>query len=105
MTDVRVVLVTCKDDDQAGRIARKLVEDKLAACVSLVSQIRSLYVWQGKLEEAKETLLVAKTQAHLVKRLEAAVRDGHSYECPEILSMPVDQGFEPYLAWVRESTS
>ncbi len=105
MTDVRVVLVTCKDDDQAGRIARKLVEGKMAACVSLVPQIRSLYVWQGKLEEAKETLLVAKTQAHLVKRLEASIREDHTYECPEILSMPVDQGFEPYLSWVRESTS
>lgn len=105
MTDVRVVLVTCRDDEQAGRIARGLVEKKLAACVNLLPQIRSLYVWKGRLEETKEVLLMAKTQAHLVKRLEASVREGHSYECPEILSMPVDQGFEPYLAWVRESTS
>ncbi len=105
MTDVRVVLVSCKDDEQAGRIARGLVEKKLAACVNLLPQIRSLYTWKGKLEETKEVLLMAKTQAHLVKRLEEEVRRGHSYECPEILSMPVDQGFEPYLAWVRESTS
>ena len=105
MTDVRVVLVTCKDEDQAGRIARGLIEKKLAACVNLLPQIRSLYVWQGKLEDTKETLLVAKTQAHLVKRLEEAVRRDHTYDCPEVLSMPVDQGFEPYLAWVRESTS
>ena len=105
MTDIRVVLVTCKDDDQAGRIARGLIQEKLAACVNLLPQIRSLFVWQGQLEETKEVLLIAKTQAHLVKRLEEAVRSSHTYECPEILSMPVDQGFEPYLAWVRESTS
>lgn len=105
MTDVRVVLVTCKDEDQADRIARDLLEKRLAACVNLVPQIRSLYVWQGKLEESREVMLVAKTRQDLVKRLEAAVRASHSYECPEIVSMPVDQGFEPYLAWVRESTS
>jgi periplasmic divalent cation tolerance protein len=105
MTDVRVVLVSCKDDDQASRIGRGLVEKKLAACVNLIPQIRSLYVWQGKIEESREVLLMAKTQAHLVKRLEEAVRLDHSYACPEILSLPVDQGFEPYLSWVRESTS
>lgn len=105
MTDVRVVLVSCKDDEQAARIGRRLVEEKLAACVSLVPQIRSLYVWKGKLEEAREVLLVAKTRAELTEALEAAVRESHSYECPEILSMPVDRGFAPYLAWVRESTS
>ena len=105
MTDVRVVLVTCKDDEQAARIARGLVEKKLAACVNLLPQIRSLYVWKGRVEESKEVLLMAKTQTHLVQRLETEVRESHSYECPEILSMPVDQGFEPYLAWVRESTS
>ena len=105
MTDVRVVLITCKDGDQADRIARGLIHGKLAACVNLLPQVRSLYVWQGKLEEAREVLLMAKTQAHLVGRLEAKVRSEHSYDCPEIISMPVDQGFEPYLAWVRESTS
>jgi periplasmic divalent cation tolerance protein len=105
MTDVRVVLVTCKDEDQAGRIARDLLEKRLAACVNLIPQIRSLYVWQGKLEESREVMLVVKTRVELVKRLETAVRAAHSYECPEIVSMPVDQGFEPYLAWVRESTS
>ena len=105
MTDIRVVLVTCKDDDQAARIARGLIEKKLAACVNLLPQIRSLFVWKGKLEETREVLLMAKTRAHLVQSLEASVRSDHSYECPEILSMPVDQGFEPYLSWVRESTS
>ncbi|MBP9733799.1 MAG: divalent-cation tolerance protein CutA [Candidatus Omnitrophica bacterium] len=105
MTDIRVVLITCKDDDQASGIARELVQQRLAACVSLIPQIRSLYVWQGKLEETSEVMLVAKTRQELVGRLEEAVRALHSYECPEIISMPVDQGFAPYLAWVRESTS
>lgn len=105
MTDIRVVLITCKDDDQASGIARELVQQRLAACVSLIPQIRSLYVWKGKLEETSEVMLVAKTRQELVGRLEEAVRALHSYECPEIVSMPVDQGFGPYLAWVRESTS
>lgn len=105
MTDIRVVLISCKDEDQARGIARKLVEERLAACVNLIPQIRSLYVWQGALQESSEVMLIAKTREALVRSLEEAVRASHTYECPEIVSMPVDQGFAPYLSWVRESTS
>lgn len=99
-----VTLVTCKDRAQAKRIARALVEDRLAACVNVVPGVSSIYAWKGKIEESREVLLVIKSRAALSKRLAARVRALHSYSVPEVVTLPIAAGNPAYLRWVREST-
>lgn len=98
-----VTFVTCRDVRQARRIARALVGERLAACVNVVPGVASIYAWKGKVEEAREALLLVKSTAARAKRLEARVRALHSYELPEVLTVEVDGGSAAYLRWVRES--
>ena len=104
MTGVRVILVTCGTEDEGARIARALVERRLVACVNLIPGVRSIYRWEGKIEDAREVLLVAKTTAERVGQVTAAVRELHSYSCPETIALDVTEGAERYLAWVAEET-
>jgi len=97
---VVAVLITAPEEETARRIARALVEERLAACVNLVPGVRSIYRWQGVVEEAAEVLLIAKTHAERVAALAARVRDLHPYELPEVVTLPVSDGSEPYLRWV-----
>jgi len=99
-----VTLVTCKDAAQARRIARTLVKERLAACVNVVPGVSSIYVWEGKLEESKEVLLIVKSRAALSKRLSARVLALHTYSVPEVVTLPIAAGNPAYLRWVREST-
>src|ERR1051325_11307757 len=99
-----VVLVTAGGAEEATHIGRALVEARLAACANVVGPIRSIYRWQGTIEDAAEHLLVVKARAADVPALEAAVRAQHSYEVPEILALPVRGGSAAYLAWLAEST-
>jgi periplasmic divalent cation tolerance protein len=99
-----VTFVTCRDRVQARRIARALVAERLAACVNVVPGVRSIYAWKGKLEEAREVLLLIKSRRALAKRLAARIRALHSYEIPEVVSVPVTSGSTDYLRWLREST-
>jgi periplasmic divalent cation tolerance protein len=99
-----VTLVTCRDAREARRIAASLVREKLAACVSLVPGVSSIYRWEGKLEESREVLLVVKSRSALSSRLAARVRALHSYSVPEVLTLRVASGDPAYLRWVREST-
>ena len=92
------------DRRQATTIARALVKEKLAACVNIVPGIASIYVWEGKLEEGREVLLLIKSRAALSKRLTARVRQLHSYSVPEVVTIPIASGNPDYLRWVREST-
>lgn len=101
---VRVVLVTAPPRE-ARRLARALVDRRAAACVNLVPGVRSVYRWKGRVEEARETLLVIKTAASRVPDLLAAVRELHPYDVPEGIALPVVEGLEPYLKWVEESTA
>jgi periplasmic divalent cation tolerance protein len=101
----RLVLVTAGSEDQAVRIARTLVEERLAACVNLVAPVRSIYRWRDAVEDEREFLLIVKTRKTLYPRLERRIRELHSYEVPEILALAVDAGHEPYLAWLFESTA
>ena len=103
--EVRVVLATAPDVETAGRIARALVEERLAACVNVVPGLRSIYRWEGAVEEAAEVLLVAKTRAERAAALAARVRALHPYELPEVLELPAVGGSEAYLAWVRRESS
>lgn len=98
-----VVLVTAASTSEAATIGRTLVEERLAACVSVVPAVRSLFRWEGRLQEADEALLVVKTRRERYEALEARVRALHSYSVPEVLALPVESGFSGYLTWVRES--
>jgi periplasmic divalent cation tolerance protein len=99
-----VVYITASNEDEAATIARALVEAKLAACVNIIKNVRSIYVWQGKLQDDSEALLIVKTRKGHFDSLSAEVRKIHSYEVPEIIALPVTQGSEEYLRWIREST-
>lgn len=101
MTDALAVLVTAPDADTAARIARTLVEERLAACGNLVPGVRSIYRWEGAVHDEAEVLLVLKTTTGAVDRLRARVVELHPYSVPEVLALPVSAGHEPYLAWLR----
>lgn len=98
-----VALTTCGDRDEAGRIARKLVGDRLAACVNIVSGVDSVYRWKDDVEEDREALLVIKTSRQNFEALAAAIRAESSYELPELLAVPVVAGSEEYLSWISSS--
>jgi periplasmic divalent cation tolerance protein len=99
-----VVLVTCGSEEEAVKIANALVETHLAACVNLVSPIRSIYRWEGKIWDEKEWLLIIKTQKERFEALEKKVKSLHSYSIPEIISLPIGDGSSPYLNWLEEMT-
>jgi periplasmic divalent cation tolerance protein len=104
MTDKIVVLVMCGSRKEARKIARALVERRLAACVSEIgAPVRSVYRWKGKVETAEEFLLVIKSTKRRFAGLQAAVRELHSYEVPEIIALPVEEGSWAYLKWMAES--
>jgi periplasmic divalent cation tolerance protein len=101
----RVVLVTCGGFAEARRIANAVVEMRLAACVNVVSvQVESVYRWKGKVEKAKEFLLVIKTTVERLKNLEREVAQMHSYEVPELLVLRVDAGSRSYLEWMKRES-
>jgi periplasmic divalent cation tolerance protein len=98
-----VVLVTCGSAAEAQRIARKLVDERIAACVNVViSPVESIYRWKGKIESAREFLLVIKTDRRKLGALERAVKKAHSYDVPEILALPVSRGSANYLSWMED---
>ena len=99
-----VVLVTCGSEEEALKIALSLVEERLAACVNLVSPIRSIYRWEGKIWDEKEWLLIIKTQKNRFEELEKAVKSIHSYSVPEIIGIPIIEGASSYLEWLKEMT-
>jgi periplasmic divalent cation tolerance protein len=100
MTDKIVVFSTCNSAAQAERIAHALVEQRLAACVSIVPGIRSIYHWKEQIEDAVEWLLVIKSRRDLMDELRAAIGKIHSFEVPELLALPVVDGSESYIAWL-----
>ena len=99
-----ITFTTCKDRRQAAAIARALVTERLAACVTIVPGVASIYVWEGKLEEGREVLLVIKSRSALSKRLTARIRKLHPYSVPEVVTVSIASGNPDYLRWVREST-
>ena len=103
MTDPIVVFSTCSSEEEAERLARMLVERRLAACVSVVPGVRSFYRWQGAIECAAEWLLVVKSSRDLFAALSAALAQAHSCEVPEVLALPVVEGAANYLNWLASS--
>jgi periplasmic divalent cation tolerance protein len=98
-----VVLMTAATAEEATRIAELLVNQKLAACVQILPEMRSIYVWKGELQREKEVLLLAKTTRANFAELEREVRAIHGYETPEIIALPIAEGSEPYLKWLASS--
>jgi periplasmic divalent cation tolerance protein len=101
---VRIILCTAGSHDEAERIARALVEAQLAACVNLIPRLHSIYRWQGAVESADEILLLIKTTAANLERVESALRAAHSYEVPEFLVLAPESGSDAYVRWLLESS-
>ena len=104
MSDFIVVFVTCGSEEEALKIARALVEEKLAACANMISPLRSIYRWEGKTWDEKEWLLIIKTQQSTFEDLAKRVKTLHSYSVPEIIALPIVEGSPAYLTWIEENT-
>ena len=98
-----VVFVTAKDAAQARRIAQRLVKEKLVACVNIIKGVQSLFWWEGKVDGAKEVLLVIKTRRSVFSKVVKAVKACHTYNVPEIIALPIVAGNPDYLAWINAS--
>jgi len=105
VTDALVVLVTTPTPERAAEIARALVEERLAACGNVVPAIRSIYRWEGRVQDEAESLLVLKTTRARFDALRARVLALHPYEVPEVVALGVDAGSAPYLAWIAGETA
>ena len=95
-----IVLITAGSEEEARRIARLLVKEKMAACVNIVPGVDSLFRWKGKINSAHEALLLVKTRASLLPEITSLVKEAHSYEVPEIIALPIIDGSEDYLTWL-----
>jgi len=100
---VRIVLTTAANPDEAARLARTLVEEGLAACVTSIPSVQSIYRWQGQIESSTETLLLLKTGPDQLAALEARLHQLHSYHTPEFLVLDVESASHPYLEWLQSS--
>ena len=98
-----IVLCTCPDRDTARQIATALVEEKRAACVNIVDNVESVYRWQGKVESAREQLLVIKTTQSTFPALRDRIVALHPYELPEVLAVPIVDGLDAYLNWISQA--
>jgi periplasmic divalent cation tolerance protein len=104
MAEEIIVLITAGSGEEAAKIAAALVDEHLAACVNIVPEVRSLFFWQGKTQDASEALLLCKSRQPLLEKLISRVNSLHSYTVPEVIALPVVGGSRDYLDWVREST-
>ena len=98
------MLITCPDREVAERIARALLEERLAACVNITGPLSSLFWWEGRIDRAEEFLLLVKMRFNLLEKLIARVKELHPYEVPEVVALPIVGGSEDYLAWLGEET-
>lgn len=99
-----LVYMTAGNRDEARRIGRALISDRLAACVNMIDNMRSMYRWEDEVQEDREVIIIAKTRESLVQRLTAKVKAVHSYDCPCVLSLPVAGGNQEFLDWIAEET-
>ena len=104
MTDALLVFTTLPTADKAAEIAKLLVDEKLVACANLLPAVRSIYRWQGKMHDENEVLVLLKTRAEQLERLKLRLLEVHPYEVPEVLAVPVESGYQPYLDWLAGET-
>ncbi len=100
MTDKIVVLTTCESEKHAEKLAHTLVEQRLAACVNILPKARSIYRWEGKIEDSAEWLVFIKSRRNLFTALRGEIERLHTYEVPEVIAIPVVDGSEAYLGWL-----
>ena len=100
MTDKIVILSTCESEERAAQIARRLVDQRLAACVNIHPKVRSIYRWKDAIEDASEWMLVIKSRRDLVPSIRTEIEKIHSYEVPEMIALAVVDGSESYLEWL-----
>jgi periplasmic divalent cation tolerance protein len=103
MADQIIVLITCPPD-QSEKLAQTLVEERLAGCVNIINAVKSIYLWQGKLCNDSEELLVVKSTRSAWDKLKERVKQLHSYEVPEIVFFPLEDGYKPYMDWLSAAT-
>lgn len=103
MTDKQIILSTAASADEARKIARELVERRLAACVNIIPQIESIYRWQDKVESAQEWLLLIKTNGEQFPAVRDAICELHSYDVPECIALNIEDGSPEYLQWLDDS--
>jgi periplasmic divalent cation tolerance protein len=101
MTGV-VIFVTCESYKEGEKIAEVLLNKKLSACVNIIDNISSLFIWKERIEKEREVLLLIKTKKDLVDNVISAVKEVHSYEVPEIIALPILSGSSEYLSWIKE---
>ena len=99
-----VIFVTSTSEGEAAKIARMLVEEKLAACCNIVPQIRSIFSWKGEVCDEQETLLIVKSRGSMFERIKERVIQLHSYDVPEIIALPIRFGLQDYLEWIDKVT-
>ncbi|OGR82094.1 MAG: hypothetical protein A2636_03190 [Elusimicrobia bacterium RIFCSPHIGHO2_01_FULL_64_10] len=102
-TEACVVFLTAANREEAEKISRTLVTERLAACVNQAGEVRSRYWWDGKIETGAEILVIAKTTRRAFPRLQKRVRELHSYSVPEVIALPVIDGNPAYLRWIKDS--
>jgi periplasmic divalent cation tolerance protein len=100
-----IILSTTGSEDEASKIAEHLVSSRLAACVNIIPSITSVYRWKGEMNSDREILMIIKTDASRFEEIKTAVRSMHSYETPELIAIPIQQGLQQYLDWITESVS
>jgi len=104
MSNHVVIYITTGSESEAEKIGHTLVEEKLVACSNIISPIRSIYSWQGKICDDKEALMMLKTKKELFKQIIKRVEELHSYDVPEIIAIPIIDGSSKYLSWINEET-
>lgn len=99
--EYQLVLTTCPDTEAAERVARALVQERLAACVNILPIAKSIYLWKGNVESAAEQLLIIKSMARAFRAIQKRILELHPYELPEVIAVPIANGLPDYLAWIR----
>ena len=103
MADEIIVLITASTKEEAATIGTALVDERLAACVNIVSEVFSIFFWEGKTRDARETLLIVKSDLSMMDRIITRVKSLHSYSVPEIIALPIITGSREYIEWMRSS--
>jgi len=98
-----IIFITTSNKKEAEKIAKALLKNKLAACVNILDRVKSIFRWQGKVDQANEALLIIKSHRKKLSKIIKLVKSLHSYEVPEIIAVPISGGYKPYLKWIDES--
>ncbi len=104
MTEYIIVFITAPNEEEAAGISQAIVGERLAACVNIIPSVRSIYRWQGRIEDEQEVLMIVKTKKSLFERLQGRVKELHSYSVPEIIGLPLVKGSKQYLDWLGQET-